>query len=161
MSCRTCAHSTAAALASCYQDGTPTIATSAVCTIKDSNLSFSNTSLTMSGSISECRLDQAKANTLFFVDKVDASDGCRNNIGVPYIYRACYDWSKRRAHYYAEGQPKRCMKEWFYSYKVCSPNLHCHYHDWYDVPCNWRTGDVRNTTAGALEQGGKNVTFTA
>lgn len=39
----------------------------------------------------------------------NADEGCRDP-GVPHIREACYDWKNGRAHFLANGQPKRCLK---------------------------------------------------
>ncbi len=69
----------------------------------------------------------------YWVD--DANDGCHYGtyIGVPGMNTLCMDWNNRRAHFYFDGQGKRCIAQ-----NSESTDQHGVVRAiWLEVLCNW------------------------
>lgn len=76
---------------------------------------------------------------------VNAGDGCRNP-GVPYVTQACWDWDKKRGHFLAQGQPKRCFKISHYSgVYSCGTQTTCEDWVWSGTTCTWRVANDATT----------------
>lgn len=85
---------------------------------------------------------------------VNGNDGCRDP-DVPGVYQVCFDWGKdrKRGHFYADGQGKRCFRQYSeFQHTYCGTG-EC-YTTWFtESPCNWREatpeeGVGRVTAAG-------------
>ncbi|OAL54791.1 hypothetical protein IQ07DRAFT_665196 [Pyrenochaeta sp. DS3sAY3a] len=71
--------------------------------------------------------------------RIDAREGCRD-IDVPYIYDFCIDWGKSRAHFYADGQSKRCLARTGADFDVgpcADTQKQCSRQWWEEVACSW------------------------
>lgn len=81
---------------------------------------------------------QAIWHTSFGNYETNAQDGCRNP-GVPGIYEVCYDWGQARGHFLADGQNKRCFREFkVQSTGVCADLFNpCSVRRWHEVGCDW------------------------
>jgi hypothetical protein len=72
---------------------------------------------------------------------IDASDGCRNPGAVPAMYNLCVDWANSRAHFFFNGQPKRCLRKTEDGEYWCPPLPRtipvCYRSVWSEVACTW------------------------
>jgi hypothetical protein len=64
---------------------------------------------------------------------IDANEGCRDPPDVPGMNSICMDWGSKRAHFFFDNQPKRCL--------VKGPDTSCGnwdcYSQWSEVACTW------------------------
>jgi hypothetical protein len=70
---------------------------------------------------------------------INANDGCRD-IDVPGINQVCFDWKGNRAHFYADGQAKRCLVKGaqIYNGDCRDTRYQCITQWWEEVkPCYW------------------------
>ncbi|KAF6753784.1 hypothetical protein DFP72DRAFT_393797 [Ephemerocybe angulata] len=67
---------------------------------------------------------------------LNVNEGCRT-LAVPGMTDFCIDWANRRAHFYFEGQGKRCMRQTTSDSYNCNGGT-CHRGEWDEVFCNWR-----------------------
>ncbi len=71
----------------------------------------------------------------YWVD--NANDGCHygsSYIGVPGMNTICMDWNNRRAHFYFDGQAKRCIAQ---NSELPNSALGGVRALWLEVLCNW------------------------
>ncbi|KAH6869712.1 hypothetical protein BKA70DRAFT_1131631 [Coprinopsis sp. MPI-PUGE-AT-0042] len=89
--------------------------------------------------------------TAFGQYNIDANDGCRGWPGVPSMYNICIDWRLRRAHFFFEGQAKRCIQEFSSTAYNCNGGT-CWRGEWEEVACTWPTaqeGEQADVAGGA------------
>lgn len=70
---------------------------------------------------------------------VNADDGCRGT-SIPYINQVCFDWKAGRGHFYAENQPKRCLRkgpDGPTDFCEGRPQYSCLTVTWSEVACTW------------------------
>jgi hypothetical protein len=65
---------------------------------------------------------------------IDANEGCRDPPGVPGLNSLCMDWENQRAHFFFDGQGKRCLKKGP-DYDCMNGNCRSR---WSEVACSWR-----------------------
>lgn len=69
-------------------------------------------------------------------NKLNLNGGCRS-LPIPAFQQVCFDWNNRRAHFYFNGQNKRCLKEASVNQYHCAGGDRCWEHRWNEVPCTW------------------------
>jgi hypothetical protein len=67
---------------------------------------------------------------------LNCNTGCRSFSKIPAFSSVCFDWDKTRAHFYFQGQGKRCLKEVSRKEYSCGAQW-CRKQVWDEVPCSW------------------------
>jgi hypothetical protein len=71
---------------------------------------------------------------------LDANEGCRDPPDVPGMWSICMDWGNGRAHFFFDGQAKRCLKRTGADFDVgpcADTSRHCSRQWWEEVACTW------------------------
>ncbi|KAF6753798.1 hypothetical protein DFP72DRAFT_1010272 [Ephemerocybe angulata] len=67
-----------------------------------------------------------------------ANGGCQNlNDHVPGLVELCIDYGRQRAHFYFNGQGKRCLRQVSQTAYNCNGGT-CVAREWDEIGCTWR-----------------------
>jgi hypothetical protein len=91
---------------------------------------------------SHCDSSTARWTSGFGEYYLNANEGCRDPPNVPSMTQLCVDWGNKRAHFYFEGQPRRCMRmtadyDWNAFANCHDLVMQCRRSEWTEVSCNW------------------------
>ncbi len=88
--------------------------------------------------VSSCNNLDGSWHSAYGTNYVDGTGGCQDPPYVPGMYELCIDWSRNRAHFYFDGQGKRCLVQTEYAYDPnCPSNWSCYRSVWSEVGCSW------------------------
>jgi len=93
--------------------------------------------------LTQCNSGTARWDSAYGSYWLDANEGCRDPPNVPGMNSICMDWGNKRAHFFFDNQPKRCLRmtedyEWN-AFADCNRGLgpSCRRSIWSEVACNW------------------------
>jgi hypothetical protein len=68
---------------------------------------------------------------------LNCNTGCRSFNKIHAFDSVCFDWDNKRAHFYFQGQGKRCLREVSREEYLCGPFASCRRQKWDEVRCSW------------------------
>jgi hypothetical protein len=90
---------------------------------------------------SSCNYMDGRWQSAFGEHFIDARGGCHDPPNVPGMNNICIDWAHNRAHFFFDGQGKRCLQhqEWNADNGCAGYESQCSSYTsiWREVACTW------------------------